>query len=88
MMTGIACSSRIGPQRAADVPSVESRQHHVEQQQVGRALTHPREHARAGEHHRRVEARLPHAVRQQVGDVFVVLDNEQAGSAGVRLAVW
>ena len=74
----------VGPHRTADVPAVHSRQHDIQQDQIGRALAHPRQHAGSREHHRSLEARFPDTVRQQVRNVLVIFHDEHPPRSGNR----
>ena len=70
---------RIGAQRLADPQAVQPRQHQIEDDEIDRLAPQPRQHVAA---RRRRLDRVPRAcqvMRDQLGDVGVVFDDENAG---------
>ena len=74
---------RVGPQGAADVAPVEPWEHDVQEKQIRRVFADSGHDSRPRQHDADLEPGLPQSVAEQVRDVLVVFDDEQARRARV-----
>ena len=75
-------TSRRRAQRLADLQPVLARQHEIEQHEIGVVRAHPVLDLVAAVEHRDLEAFLREVVAQQPGELFLVLDDQDAVSHG------